>query len=126
MTWKERKPAAIAAEREKRAKRLKQTSFLEKGLEQIEPCPFDFMAHFEAGGGRHNCSCGDWETYAMFWKLSKKYGRDGTLKRMNDIFNNQYPRKGMAIAMGTMAKRPKTWTMLGILRVDRVAQPELF
>jgi hypothetical protein len=34
------------------------------------------------------------------------------------MYNEEYPDKGMALALGTMAKRPKTWLLLGVLRLD--------
>lgn len=40
-------------------------------------------------------------------------------------FNDEYPRKGMAFAVGTMAAYPKTWMLLGIIRLDEIAQGEL-
>ena len=33
-------------------------------------------------------------------------------------FNEEYPRKGMAFAMGTHSKYPNSWLLVGILRVD--------
>ena len=40
-------------------------------------------------------------------------------------FNDEYPRKGMAFAVGNVAKRPQTWMLLGIIRLDEIAQGEL-
>lgn len=40
-------------------------------------------------------------------------------------FNDEYPRKGMAFAVGTMAARPQTWMLLGVIRLDELTQAEL-
>ncbi len=40
-------------------------------------------------------------------------------------FNDEYPRKGMAFAVGNVAARPQTWMLLGIIRLDEIAQGEL-
>jgi hypothetical protein len=115
----------IEAERSKSGRRLSQVSMLEDPLTPIQPCPFHFMAIFDAGGASHRCGCGDWETDAMYWRFEKSLGQAAALERMLHTFNVEYPNQGMAIAMGTMAKRPQTWTLLGIIRAAEV-QPELF
>jgi hypothetical protein len=45
---------------------------------------------------------------------------------MNATFNDEYPRKGMLFCLGNMAKRPQTWQLLGVLRVDDTGQLALF
>lgn len=40
-------------------------------------------------------------------------------------FNDEYPRKGVAFAVGTMAAYPNTWMLLGVIRLDELTQAEL-
>ncbi len=124
-SYKAKSPQEITAEAEKSTKRLTQGSLLETAIEPIAPCPFHFSAVFNAGGTTHRCGCGDWETDAMYWRFEQSLGTTAALDKMCETFNVEYPKSGMAIAMGTMAKRPQTWTMLGIMRVDE-GQAELF
>jgi len=48
----------------------------------------------------------------------------GALERMAGVYNDEYPKKGMAFALGNQAKRPQTWQLLGIIRLDEVTQGE--
>jgi hypothetical protein len=60
----------------------------------------------------------------MFWRLS--YGEKSALERMAGVFNDEYPKKGMVFALGNQAKRPQTWQLLGVIRLDELVQGELF
>jgi hypothetical protein len=44
---------------------------------------------------------------------------------MNQTFNEEYPRKGMVFAIGNQAKRPQTWQLLGVIRLNEQIQGEL-
>ena len=72
--------------------------------------------------GKHLMQCGDWETSATFWRLSKSYGEQATLDHLSKTFNEEYPSKGMAFAMGTMKNLPKQWMLLGVIRLDEMRQ----
>jgi hypothetical protein len=50
---------------------------------------------------------------------------EAALKWMDEKFNDEYPRRGMAFAVGTMAAYPKTWMLLGVIRLDELTQAEL-
>ncbi len=52
-------------------------------------------------------------------------GDEAALKWMDEKFNHEYPRKGMAFAVGNVAARPQTWMLLGIIRLDELTQGEL-
>lgn len=121
-----RTDAELEKDRNRRRKRVSQTSFLDETLDALEPCPFQFRARVTAGGVRHEFTCGDWETDAMFWRFSRSSGEAAALERMDQVFNVEYPRSGMALALGTMASRPKTWMLLGIIRADTEIQADLF
>jgi hypothetical protein len=44
---------------------------------------------------------------------------------MYQTLNVEYPRKGMVFAIGNQAKRPQTWQLLGVIRLDDASQGEL-
>jgi hypothetical protein len=48
------------------------------------------------------------------------------LDRMAFVFNDDYPAKGMVFALGNQAKRPQTWQLLGVIRLDEMTQGDLF
>ncbi len=97
----------------------------DKDLAEIEPSPYDFRFNFEDDAGEHNYQNGDWEAHAMFWRESKEHGQDKALQWMDHVFNEDYPKRGMVFAIGNQAKRPQTWQLLGVVRVDELTQTEL-
>jgi len=63
----------------------------------------------------------------MFFNGLRREGSErATLEWMNATFNDEYPRKGMLFCLGNIAKRPQTWQLLGVLRVDDTGQLALF
>jgi hypothetical protein len=98
---------------------------LEEKLKPIEPVSYDFAFSYEDAAGKHTMQCSDWETSAAFWRLSKSYSEHGALGHLSKTYNEEYPRKGMAFAMGTVKVRPKQWLLLGVIRLDEVQQASL-
>ena len=41
---------------------------------------------------------------------------------MDDVFNVEYPSKGMVFAVGNQAKRPHVWQLLGVIRLDELSE----
>ncbi len=123
---KRKSAAAIAEEREAYQLAAQQTSIFDKELAELEPSPFDFRFRFEDDDGSHNYQNGDWETHAMFWRWQKLHGEAETVRRMTKVYNEDYPARGMVFALGNMAKRPQTWQLLGVLRLDELRQNDLF
>ena len=62
----------------------------------------------------------------MFWHQCRRTNADEAVKWMEHVFNEDYPKKGMAFAIGNQAKRPQTWQLLGVIRLDMARQGELF
>lgn len=123
---KRKSAAHLAEEREAYKAAAQQTSIFDKELAELEPSPFEFRFQFEDDDGRHDYQNGDWETHAMFWRWQAEYGEAGALDRMRVVYDEQYPSKGMAFALGNQAKRPQTWQLLGVIRLDEMTQPDLF
>jgi hypothetical protein len=61
-----------------------------------------------------------------FWRWRKLYGDDGAVERMASAFDTDYPAKGMVFALGNQAKRPQTWQLQGVIRLDELTQGDLF
>ncbi len=125
-TARKKSAAEIDEERDAYRRAAAQTSILDKQLAELEPSPYEFKFRFEDQGGKHNYENGDWETHAMFWGWRRKHGEAETLRRMSEVFNDEYPKRGMVFAIGNQAKRPKTWQLLGVIRLDEMKQGELF
>lgn len=123
---KRKSASAIEAEREAYRRAARQWSILDEELAELEPSPYEFRFKFEDDAGLHECRNGDWETHATFWRWKNAYGEADALSRLAAVYNEQYPSKGMVFALGNMAKRPKTWQLLGVLRLDDLSQPDLF
>jgi hypothetical protein len=118
-------PDVQSALKETYRRAARQTSMLDKELAELEPSPYEFRFKFDDHGVQHNYENGDWETHVMFWRWREKYGEQQALARMDVIFNDEYPRRGMVFAIGNQAKRPQVWQLLGVIRLDDTGQAEL-
>ena len=45
---------------------------------------------------------------------------------MHRVFGEEFPTKGMLLAMGTHSLYPDTWLINGVVRLDEVTQASLF
>ena len=124
--YRRKTEAQLRKEREAYIRSASQGSFFDKALAALEPSPFRFGFSFEDDMGSHAYQCGDWEVHAMYYRWVRRYGEQQTLKRMEETFNDRYPKAGMAFALGNMAKRPHTWQLLGVIRLAEDPQPDLF
>ena len=123
---KQKTPAQIEEAREAFRRAARQLSIFDNELAEIEPSPYDFRFKFDDEGGTHDYQNGDWETHAMFWHQCRRTNADEAVKWMEHVFNEDYPKKVMAFAIGNQAKRPQTWQLLGVIRLDMARQGELF
>lgn len=94
-------------------------------LATLEPSPYEFRFKFEDASGEHNYQNCDWEAHAMFWREKTRTNETAALEWMEYTFNEDYPKRGMAFAIGNQAKRPHTWQLLGVIRLDELDQPDL-
>jgi hypothetical protein len=122
--FKKKKQDDLENERRIYAEAARQGSFFDERLKALEPSPFEFRFKFEDETGSHDYANGDWEAHAMYFNGRRREGSEqATLDWMTKTFDDEYPRKGMLFCVGNMAKRPQTWQLLGVLRVDDNLQP---
>lgn len=124
--WRLKSDADLEGERLRRTKTMQQGSLFDQELEAIDPCPYDLSMAFEDGAGKHEMACGDWETAAAFFNLRCRYGDRRALEHLRSTYEDQYSNQGVALALGTVKKRPNQWLLLGIIRLDETSQPLLF
>lgn len=100
--------------------------FNTKPLIPYQPCPFRFQYRYETDDGIRQGTCQDWEIEATFYKWRQAYGEQRALAEMQRVFGEEYPTKGMLMAMGTHSLYPDTWLINGVVRLDEVEQLTLF
>lgn len=123
--YKRKSHKRVEEERGAFEKAARQTSLFDRELATLEPTPFEFRFKFE-DDVRHDFQNGDWEAHAMFYNGRKRgMSEQETLDWMDNVFNVIYPQQGMLFAVGNQAKRPHVWQLLGVLRVDALAQATL-
>ena len=88
-----------------------------------QPCPFKFKYRYETDDSIRE---GDWEIEATFFNWTQRYGQGSALERIQKVFGEEYPSKGMLLAMGTHSVYPDTWLINGVVRLDEIDQPSLF
>jgi hypothetical protein len=123
--WRPKSARELADEAEKRQKALRQGSLFDRELAKIEPCPYELRMAFDDADGPHEMACGDWETAATFFNWQKLYGAKSALERLKAIYEKDYFQAGVALALGTVKKRPSQWLLLGIIRLNETVQPRL-
>lgn len=115
----------IQQQRESFRAAAQQPTFFDEELAELEPSPYRFSFKFEDASGKHEYQNGDWEAHTMYWREQMRSNSSKALEWMDHTFNVEYPKRGMAFALGNMAKRPHTWQLLGVLRLDVSTQGEL-
>jgi hypothetical protein len=90
-----------------------------------EPCPYAFKYSYETDDGKREGTCQDWETDAAFFNWNRHYGEQKALEHMQHVFGDDYPKKGMVLAMGTHSLYPDVWLINGIIRLDEITQMSL-
>jgi hypothetical protein len=124
--WRPKTVDQLADERRAYESAARQSSFFDKELRALDPCPYAF--HFDwtdADGMTHKATCDDWETAATYYRREKTMGSRAALADMEKTFGEEYPARGMAFAMGTHSRRPEQWLLVGVLRLDPVHQTSL-
>lgn len=96
--------------------------FNTKPLIPYQPCPFKFQYRYEMDDGVRQGTCQDWEIEATFFNWRRSYGEERALADMQRIFGEEYPARGMLLAMGTHSLYPDTWLINGVVRLDEIEQ----
>jgi hypothetical protein len=98
-------------------------SFFDEELAELQPCPFAFQFQYHDDDNKaHTSTCDDWESAAMFRRFSERYGEQKAIELMRKTFEEDYPSKGIAFAMGTHSRYPDVWLLVGVLRLDETRQ----
>ena len=100
--------------------------FNTKPMIPYKPCPYHFKYRYRTDDGEREGTCQDWEIEATYHNWAKAYGEDYALSEIEKIFGNEYPLKGMLLAMGTHSQYPATWLINGVVRLDEDKQATLF
>lgn len=123
----ERKEASEIAEETARFEALRaQTDLFAKQTTPYQPCPYRFRYRYRTEDGERFGTCQDWETEAAFFNWSRQYGESRAIDEVRKVFGEEYPRKGMLLAMGTHSQYPDTWLINGIVRLPDIEQGSLF
>lgn len=126
LSWKQKSERTLADETAKHAALASQLSMFDKPTKPLEPCPFSFHVKWKSmAGDEHTHACDDWETSTAFFRRRLIHGEQGGLISLKQTYEEQYLKKGMRFALGTHSRRDWQWLLVGILRVDGRAQPEL-
>ena len=125
--WSLKSQADLASERQRHHELARQSSFFDPDIATLNPCPYKFtFAWTDSTGSRKKNTSDDWETSAAFFNRRKHLGEDAALESLKDTFENEYPSKGIAFAMGTHSRFDKTWLLVGVLRLDEIPTQDLF
>jgi len=100
--------------------------FNTKPIIPYEPCPYRFKYRYRTDDGLREGTCQDWEIEATFFKRARLYGEERALSEVRQVFGEEYPKKGMLLAMGTHSLYPDTWLINGVVRLDEIQQLSLF
>ncbi len=125
-TYKKKTADQLDKERAAYQEAARQKSLFDADLNALEPCPYAFYFDWtDQDGKSHKATCDDWETAATFYRRRMNKGESEALISMNYTFGEEYPKKGMAFAMGTHSRRPEQWLLVGLIRLDQTAQLSL-
>ncbi|MBF0347437.1 MAG: hypothetical protein HQL81_07190 [Magnetococcales bacterium] len=129
-SWIKKSQEQIASERTAYANAVKQLELDLSGFSEekraLDPCPYEFHYQYTTRGQSHSHQCLDWETSATFYNWKNKYGEEKALTELKRIFGEKYPAEGMAFVMGTHSRHPKTWLLIGVLKLNQSDQLSLF
>lgn len=125
-TWEAKDARELADETAKHAALANQLSMLDQPTKPLTPCPFSFRVKWKSlAGDEHAHSCDDWETSTAFFRRRAVHGEAEGLRSLKRTYEEEYLQKGMRFALGTHSRRDWQWLLVGILRVDGRAEPEL-
>lgn len=123
---------AIAEEARHHKELSRQQSMFDPEIRDYIPCPYRFRLSWEENSNRiRHHTCDDWETSTAYFNFKRKYGEQQALKLISDIYQ-EYFEKGLALAFSTHSRRNQfygtsdQWLLVGMIRLDRSSQAQLF
>lgn len=130
--WKRKSAGKLAIETRKHGELANQLSLLDATARPLAPCPFEFRIrwHDQEGTYKHHI-CDDWETAQAFRNFRRLSGETDGLEKLKSKYEDYFER-GLAFAFSTHSRRNVTfgtrnqWLMVGMIRLDESAQPDLF
>ena len=124
--WEPKREGEISQERSEFEAITRQPDlFNTRALIPYQPSPYIFRYRYRCDDGERQGTCQDWEIDTTFFRWRHAYGEAAALQQMKRAFGEEYPRKGMLLAMGTHSLYPDTWLINGVIRVDPVKQMPL-
>jgi hypothetical protein len=100
--------------------------FAKQVTNNYNPCPYNFKYRYRTDDGIREGTCQDWEIEATYHNWSNEYGEERALADMAKVFGQDYPTKGMLLAMGTHSLHQDTWLINGVVRQDDINQGTMF
>lgn len=126
LSWRRKPDDEIADEARKHSALVAQQSFLQPSVRPMTPCPYEFALRWtDEDGAVHNNTCDDWETATAFYVRRRSLGELQALQSLKQTYEDDYMDAGMALAIGTHSRRNQQWLLVGIIRLNRTAQPDL-
>jgi hypothetical protein len=115
----------IARERAKFSGAVAQQDFFARPIRPYAPAEYSFKYRYRSEDGIRTGTCQDWEMDTTYFNWRRRYSETDALAQMHRIFGIEYPKKGMALAMGTHSQYPDTWLINGVIRINRTPQLSL-
>lgn len=100
--------------------------FAKQVTNNYNPRPYVFKYKYRTDDGTREGTCQDWEIEATYHKWSRDNGVQRALADMQRVFGEDYPKKGMLLAMGTHSLHQDTWLINGVVRQDDISQASMF
>ncbi len=126
--WYESQPLAEIQKREAALDNLRRQNdlFAPAALIPSRTCPYLFKYRYRDEDDIHVGTCQDWETEQTFFaRLRDQESEQAALDWMLHKFGDEYPRRGMALAMGTHRYRADQWLINGVIRLNEEPQLSL-
>lgn len=123
--WHEKRPQDEIEKREKVLASLQAQDdlFVSPSLIPQRICPYSFKYRYRDDDTVHDGTCQDWETEQTFFARRRDLGSEkAALEWMAQMFGQQYPQRGMALAMGTHRYRTEQWLINGVVRLNEEPQ----
>jgi len=94
-----------------------QASLLEDPLKPLEKPKYSFVYKYTCDGNPHTHQIHDWEVQTTFFNYKLRYKtEEKALEMMTQEYQQNIPNHNLHFIMGTMAKYPKTFIVIGLLR----------